>query len=128
VTVINDKWTGSGKIAVTGGNANFGFKVKRGTNSSIQGSLTFYNNVNGFRFASIGMATLVVTGNQAVFTGTGQESIGGGAWSGPYNFTVTVQDFGGSGDTFKIQISDPNGTVAGSTTTPIIRGSIEQYY
>ena len=55
-------------------------------------------------------------------------SINGGPWTGPFNFTVTVQDFGGSRDTFKIQISDPGGTVAGSTTTPIIRGNIQQYY
>lgn len=125
--MVNDKWSGSGKIAVSGGDANFGFKVRR-TNAGIKGSLTYTNNTNGFTFNATGMFTLTVTGNQAVFTGTGLESSNGGPTSGPFNFTVTVKDFGASGDTFKIEISDTGGTVAGSTTSPLIRGNIQQYY
>jgi hypothetical protein len=121
-------WTGAGKIAVSGGYAEFGFKVIRNTNGSLAGRLSFYNAANGFGFYSTTILTLSVTGNQAVFTGTGSESVSGGPWSGPFNFTVTVQDVEPSGDTFRIDISDPSGTTAGSTTTPIIRGSIEQNY
>jgi len=122
------KWAGSGKIAVSGGIAYFGFKLYRGTDGSVSGGLGFYNKTNGFTFYSDSLLTLTVTGNKAIFTGTGYERIGNGAWSGPFNFTVTVQDFGASNDTFQIQISDPGATVAGSTTTPIIRGNIVQYY
>jgi hypothetical protein len=89
--------------------------------------VVFYNRVNGFTFTGSSIATLAVTGNKAVFTGSGTESINGGPSTGPFNYTVTVQDFGSSGDTFKIEISDPTGTVAGSTTAPIVRGDIEQH-
>ena len=122
------KWTGAGKIAVSGGSAYFGLKVIRDTTGSLKGRVSFRNAANGFSFYSSNILTLSVTGNQAVLTGTGSESVNGGPWSGPFNFTVTVQDVEPSGDTFKIDISDPSGTTAGSTTTPIIGGSIEQYY
>ena len=122
------KWTGAGKIAVSGGSAYFGLKVIRDTTGSLKGRVSFRNAANGFSFYSSNILALSVTGNQAVFTGTGQESVNNGPWSSPFNFTVTVQDVEPSGDTFKIDISDPSGTTAGSTTTPIIRGSIEQYY
>jgi hypothetical protein len=122
------KWTGSGKIAVAGGYAYFGFKVIRDTTGALSGRLSFSNSAAGFAFYSTNIQTLSVTGNQAVFTGTGSESVNGGPWSSPYNFTVTVQDVEPTGDTFKIDISDPSATSAGSTTTPIARGSIEQYY
>jgi len=122
------KWTGSGKIAVSGGYAHFGFKVIRDASGSLAGRLSFYNAANHLGFYSTNILTLSVTGTQAVFTGTGYENVNGGPWSGPFNFTVTVQDVEPSPDTFKIDISDPSATTAGSTTTPISRGSIEQYY
>jgi hypothetical protein len=75
------------------------------------------------------MLTLTVTGSKAVITGTGQERLGNGAWSGPFNFTATVQDLGaGTSDTFKVQISDPSATTAGSDTTTLVYGNIVKYY
>jgi uncharacterized repeat protein (TIGR01451 family) len=123
------KWSGAGKITVSGGTANFGFKIERTTtNGPINGKLNFFNQVNGLNVQSITITSLVVTGSKAVFKGTAQESTNGGPTSGPWNFTVTVQDLSASGkkDTFEIQISDPNSTHEGSSTTPIKSGNIKQ--
>jgi hypothetical protein len=122
------KWTGSGKVAVSGGSGHFGFKVIRDTSGSLRGRVSFHNNTNDFGFYSTNIQTLTVNGNQAVITGTGSESINDGPWSGPFSFTVTVQDVEPSGDTFEIDISDSSATTAGSKTTPILRGSVEQVY
>src|SRR5206468_2308873 len=97
------KWTGAGKIAVTGGSASFGFMVERKTNGAVVGQLDFDNLVTKLDADSITVNSLTVTGNSATFGGTVQERINGGPWNGPYNFTVTVQDNANPGtghDTF----------------------------
>jgi uncharacterized repeat protein (TIGR01451 family) len=123
------KWTGGGQINVNGGTANFGFNVERKTqNGSVKGHLEFHNHVNGLHVHSIAITSLKVIGNKAIFKGTVDESTNGGPKSGPYNFTVTVQDVDqGRNDKFEIQISDPNGTHEGSSVTPIRHGNIEQH-
>ncbi|OLD55486.1 MAG: hypothetical protein AUI64_03530 [Acidobacteria bacterium 13_1_40CM_2_64_6] len=135
VTVSNSaagpaKWTGSGRINVPGGLGYFGFFITRAADGTLSGQLEYYFDATGFDFDAPNMLTLTVTGNKAVITGTGMERFGNGAWSGPYNFTATVQDLGTSGttDTFKIQISDPGATSAGSDTTTLIYGNIVKYY
>src|SRR2546422_1157843 len=134
VTVSNSaagpaKWTGSGRINVPGGLGYFGFFITRAADGTMSGQIEYYFDGTGFDFDASTL-TLTVTGNKAVISGTGMERLGNGAWSGPYNFTATVQDLGTSGrtDTFKIQISDPGATTAGSDTTTLIYGDIRKYY
>jgi hypothetical protein len=127
-TSVAAKWTGSGYVNVFNGTAYFAFKITRGADGTLTGSVSYYNNVDSFTFESSSVVSLTVTGNQAVITGTGMEGIGGTGWTGPFNFTVTVLDNGSTGDRFKIQITDPNSTTAGSTTTAIRRGKIQKIY
>jgi hypothetical protein len=127
-TTTAAKWTGSGYVNVNNGTAYFAFKILRGTDGTLSGSLSYYNNVDGFTYNSSSITSLSVNGNAAVFTGTGMEGIGGTGWTGPYNFSVTVTDNGSTGDMFQIQISDPSATTAGSTAAAIRRGTITQWY
>ena len=127
-TSIAAKWTGGGYVNVFNGTAWFAFKVMRAADGTLSGSVQYYNNVDSFTYNSSSITSLTVTGNTAVITGTGMEGTGGCCWTGPYNFTITVTDNGYPGDRFQIQISDPNATTAGSTTTSIRRGNIIQWY
>ncbi len=124
------KWTGSGRINVPGGVGYFGFFMTRAADGTLSGEIEYYFDTSGLDFDATSILTLTVTGNKAVITGSGRERFGSGAWSGPYNFTATFQDLGTSGrtDTFKIQISDPGATTAGSDTTTLIYGNIRKYY
>src|SRR5207237_177820 len=132
VTVSNStaqppaKWVGYGYINVTNGTAYFGFKIKRAADGTLKGSVSFYDNVTGFTYYSNTLSSLTVNGNQAVVTGTGNKNMGGGPWSGPFNFTLTVTPGNNTSATFQLQVSD--GTTEGSTTKPIRRGNINQNY
>ena len=124
------KWAGTGRINIPGGIGYFGFWITRAADGTLNGEFEYYSDASGMDYDGQTMLTLTVTGNQAVITGPLQERLGNGPWSGPYNFTATVQDLGTSGttDTFKIQISDPGATSAGSDTTTLIYGNIVKYY
>src|SRR5437867_317821 len=65
-TTTAAKWTGSGYVNVTNGTAYFAFKVLRGTDGTLSGSLAYYNNVDGFTYNSSSISSLTVTGNKAV--------------------------------------------------------------
>jgi len=119
------KWTGAGKIKVNGGFASFAFTVKKKKNGVVQGQMDFDNLVTKLDVDSISVNTLTVSGNTATFTGTVRERVRNGQWSGPYDFTVTVQDNADPGkgrDTFQIQINDPFNT---NESGPLTQGNIE---
>src|SRR5439155_19054948 len=96
------KWTGGGTIAVPDGNASFGFNVQRKTtNGPVSGQLEFNDHAKKLTVHSTSIDSLTVSGNTATFSGSCQESQKGSPKSS-CTFTVTVQDNGKSGDTFRI--------------------------
>ena len=76
--------------------ANFGFNVKYLNDGRLQGSLVYVEHrpTGVVQLKSYLMETLKVDPNAATATFTGKATLDG---VGPYNFTVTVGDFGEPG-------------------------------
>lgn len=94
------KVTGGGSIAVPGDTATFGFNVQRETaGGPVKGQLEYQNHATGENVHSVAITGLVISGNQATFSGTCTNN------GAPCTFQVTVQDNGepGQNDTFNIQ-------------------------
>ncbi len=105
------KVTGGGYVA-NGDRSNFGFVVK----DDLSGSLTYLDHGQSFLLKADGYTSLIVNGNNAIFTGSGTKN--DGKLSVAVSFTVEVIDNGepGSSDFFSIRLSDgyvASGTLAG---------------
>jgi PKD repeat protein len=111
------KVTGGGSIPSGGGEANFGFNVKKPLGGSPSGHLSYDDKGRRVKVGSESVTSLSVSGNRATFGGACKVNKVSG-----FTYTVEVVDNGEAGttDTFLIRLS--NGYEASGTLT---QGNIE---
>lgn len=119
------KVTGGGWTSISTGRTSFGFNVIPEA-TGFKGQFQLRAKADKSRFHGNTATGLVVSGNNAMWTGTGK-------WNGEegYSFQVWVVDNGSSGgkkgDTIKVVIKDPSGAVVfttGSTAVALKGGNI----
>ncbi|TFD72735.1 choice-of-anchor L domain-containing protein [Cryobacterium gelidum] len=118
VQAAGAKVTGGGWTSISTGRTSFGFNVIPEA-TGFKGQFQLHAKADKAKFHGNTATSLVVSGNTATWTGSGK-------WNGTagYTFQVSVVDNGSSGgkkgDTIKIVIKNPSGTVVFTTgSTPV---------
>ena len=110
--------SGGGHIS-NPGKKHFAFFAEYTAQSAAPGGELSFDDKNGMKVAATAMGSLAIDGNAA--TVTGEASVNG---VGGYTFTLDVVDNGqpGSGDTFRLRLSQPSNPLYGFDTSGSLSG------